>query len=723
LPLPSAPPPPPPPPVELPTELAALADDVVVRGRQEVVPYIDALLQKHLSCLLHRLEERLLSPAQDASPPKQRSRASEEERLQGAAATAGPPTSRWASQATGEEARYVECNLLESYEVSHSNANSCKVGVFWQGGEDSREMLDTYHQRRLEEAGAGMPVALQSLTRAPDLARRSNGYKGSCRALPPNALRMQAVWNELSDAELQDYYNSSADAARRFRSAASISTVPSKRSSSGSATASFRSGYPASVLHPASRTRNCWNILCVVLLAYDTVMIPLLPFDLPMSKPPLLVFDWISRILWTFDIFITFRTGYYIGTKVEMRPRMIAAAYARSWLAPDLLTVLLDWISGFLAGVQSSGPRVFRFFRILRSARLFRLSKLKHIVDSLEQQINSNSIHLCIALVKWTVAFLVIGHVVTCIWYDIGKSTSKGWTTYEDQAEGPRDFFFWYFAANRWTLAQINGRTDMDDRRNMPERLFTCLVAIALASIFQALFVGSITMSMMELTKLAEDRNNLRRLMNAYFEHQNVPNVLVASVKRHLNDNQSFEERYKKEASLLALVPDRLRQDLLFAARTEVLMGHRLMNQVNELFPRAARQVFGVAMQSSLARSGEELFEQGDQCEHMTIVDSGSLVYTHPGCKLAEVRTEQTVLSRGSWIAEAAIWAVAWRNQGHLFADTNCSLITLEGPALAKALLKHREAYAEAVAYGQAFLKRMQTMDGEQLSDLSMSRR
>merc|ERR1739848_116534 len=110
-------------------------------------------------------------------------------------------------------------------------------------------------------------------------------------------------------------------------------------------------------------------------------------------------------------------------------------------------------------------------------------------------------------LVKLTAMLGIVLHVITCGWYAIGNFGVDGWTGYyAPNIEGSRDLVFWYFASCRWTLAQINGRTDTDERRTRLELGYTCIVAISFAVIFMALFTSAITTTMMQLSNEANNK-------------------------------------------------------------------------------------------------------------------------------------------------------------------------------------------------------------------------
>merc|ERR1712113_630080 len=101
------------------------------------------------------------------------------------------------------------------------------------------------------------------------------------------------------------------------------------------------------------------------------------------------------------------------------------------------------------------GARAARASKLLRSVRRLRLLKLRLFWGLLEEQINSGLFRIASGVLKMLYAFCVFVHGISCIWYFIGKSTHRGWQSY-DRASQESGFgnslVFWYFASCRWTL-------------------------------------------------------------------------------------------------------------------------------------------------------------------------------------------------------------------------------------------------------------------------------
>lgn len=477
------------------------------------------------------------------------------------------------------------------------------------------------------------------------------------------------------------------------------------------------------VMHPSGRPRVVWHAFCLGFISYDVVMMPLMAFQIE-ETDILSAVEWTCVMFWTWDVIMTFRTGFYVGSSVEMRPLKICRQYARTWLAVDSVIVLSEWVSrlsGSLVG--TSVLRSSRAIRTLRLMRILRLAKLAVWCNSLEEQFSAVTIHLCLSLLKMTFGLLVLVHIVSCLWYAIGHGTDNGWTSYYvHSTEAPQGFVLWYFASVRWTLAQFKGRTDIDERRNHMELLYTCIVGVCLAILVSAVFVSQITTTMVRLSAAAAERNSMRRLVSAYLEyHDSVSTGLSTAIKRYLADVQSRRDEHEKELQLLALLPTQLANDLIYEVRMPLLVGNPFVQEIQEHCPRVMRRMCYEVAQVEVSVRWGVIFNKGDSCSRAIFIMEGTCKYdqhTESGEErfmfwasesksthgdLDTVLPRRT-LSKGAWACEAALW-IEWFNQGNLVADSYTFLLTFDVADLARLLRLFKDAYVRTVLYARNFAK------------------
>merc|ERR1711937_1029324 len=103
-----------------------------------------------------------------------------------------------------------------------------------------------------------------------------------------------------------------------------------------------------------------------------------------------------------------------------------------------------------------------------------------------------------------------------------------------------------------------NGRTDLHEKRNTIELIYTCMIAILFAIIFISIFVSSLTTTQMELSKLMETTRAQQRLVNKYCRFHHVSSEMVGSMKSQIALNKQRADTTRlteQESQVIALLP------------------------------------------------------------------------------------------------------------------------------------------------------------------------
>eukprot|EP00928_Gymnodinium_smaydae_P097058 TRINITY_DN8703_c0_g1_i1.p1 TRINITY_DN8703_c0_g1~~TRINITY_DN8703_c0_g1_i1.p1 ORF type:complete len:694 (+),score=66.61 TRINITY_DN8703_c0_g1_i1:57-2138(+) len=490
------------------------------------------------------------------------------------------------------------------------------------------------------------------------------------------------------------------------------------------------------LIRPEGRIRICWNLSGLLLIMYDILAMPtILAFDLP-DNMFTFVLNLIGAAFWALDVLMTFRTGYYNGSTLVMDPAKIARTYARTWLGVDLLLVLLELLT-LLGNQLYGGPllRITRAVRVVRCTRIMRFARVQWLLLKFEDVIATDLLMLMWVLVKMTLGLLVAVHISSCGWYMIGRLTSNGWTTtwYEESAavtpppdSFPYNFFFWYAASARWMLAQLNGKTDDNVRRNMQEMAYTSVIAVIFPVIVSALFISSITQTLGQLGAAAEEGARRRKLVCKFLQANRISGELVSQVKRsvaHALVEEDFDKDMAVEAEVVELLPKHLQSDLVFQIRSPLVRMHPLFNQMSFLCPRALRHVCLSGWRHIVAHRNEEMFHYGDCCNSMVFLSQGRLHYIHhseadalkEALDALDHESEETqpvgeMLSRGIWLCEPAIF-VEWINCGVLEAASSSSLLSLSALDFERTLKDYRSALELAASYSRELVRELNKVD------------
>jgi len=352
--------------------------------------------------------------------------------------------------------------------------------------------------------------------------------------------------------------------------------------------------------------------------------------------------------------------------------------------------------------------------------------------------INNNLLHLCWKLLLATAMLMICIHLFTCLWYTIGNYKCDGWTSYDEyhlkSLSGNLAYkvaddhglgaAFWYVASARWVVSQLNGRTDMDARRNMLERGFTVCVGIFLSVVFQAVFIAHITQAMLDINDMFKDRKMRELLLNEYLSRYRLPVVLVRQVKYYARDYSDLCRERLKEEQVIALLPVHMQSVLLFEIRSFFILGHSLFRHIVDASDHTARELCRAVLRPAHFMMFQVVFSKGDVCNCMRFMDTGIIEYgrlrkpkedasnsSSDGlCELGNdvVLTEEVRLQQGAWLCEPALW-VTWLTCGTCVSYRTSSMIEIYCQTLGEVLRKSPDLHAVVVIYAKNFRTAIQS--------------
>merc|ERR1719253_2317032 len=175
------------------------------------------------------------------------------------------------------------------------------------------------------------------------------------------------------------------------------------------------------------------------------------------------------------DIAMNFNTGIYLDGHLILKHRKIARVYMTSWLPFDVGIVSFDWILLILGSGRefSSSLRSVRIARFARLLRLLRLPRMKRLINNMMKQIRSTSVKLMLALIGHVSLILVVAHLLACVWYALGASSSEGWVQ-RLNFQG-LSVAYLYLSALHWSLCNIHGTMEVGPGTEV-ERAFAVVV-------------------------------------------------------------------------------------------------------------------------------------------------------------------------------------------------------------------------------------------------------
>lgn len=183
-------------------------------------------------------------------------------------------------------------------------------------------------------------------------------------------------------------------------------------------------------LNPNSQVHLWFDILSVVVLIVDLTLIP---YAMAWNVPYVGLlegFAWFTAIFWTWDIVLTFLTGFSRDGEVEMRIEKIALNYLRHWFGLDAMIVVCDWVSiivlHMLAGesTTAAGVRMLRFAKLSRLVRIFgllRIFRLARISEDIIDRFLTEGWQKMFRVLCIFSAVVWLNHIIGCTWYALGS--------------------------------------------------------------------------------------------------------------------------------------------------------------------------------------------------------------------------------------------------------------------------------------------------------------
>jgi len=480
-------------------------------------------------------------------------------------------------------------------------------------------------------------------------------------------------------------------------------------------------------VHPNSMRRCGWDIISLLLVAYDVAVIPLALFDIPKNSFFSLM-KWFTRIFWSLDIPASFLTGFLRADgNCEDRFRPIAQRYIRTWFILDLAIVVSDWAE-FVAssgGDSVSGlarlMRTSRTIRMLRMIRLLRLIRMPEVFGMITERIRSEKLILFAHIFKVLIMILGVAHLFCCFWYGIGLQSveaggareERNWIAGKGILYEP--FGYRYTTAFHWSFSQFTGGMDEVQPQNVQERLYAIMV-LMFGFVSASSFISSLTSAMTKLQIIAgrstTEFTTLRRyLLDACISHK-----LSIRIQRNAKHAVAEQARCMTEQAveLLRMVSEPLRVELHFELYAHVFNKHHFFKQYVELCPAAMRKVCHHAVSVKPLSRDDVVFSFGEIPAHpqMLICMGGTLRYV---AAIDETETEVTADSASSWVAEATLWT-HWMHRGILAAVSDARLLVVNAKDFQDIAIQFPTPGFDPKRYASDFVAQLN--ESENLTDL-----
>lgn len=460
------------------------------------------------------------------------------------------------------------------------------------------------------------------------------------------------------------------------------------------------------MMSPVSTYSLSWDMISLMLIAYDCVMVPMSTFDIPDSEF-FLFMDWFLRIFWSFSIPRGCITGHVNDDgEISFQPRKVLWRYVTEWFALDLAISLYDWISYFVqlnqfadAARAAKGTRLLRLIRVLRLARMF---KLPALVQKFSDLFIDDRALCVIGIFKISVIFLGICHIIACAWYGIGTIDDSGETWLKHFNFQDSSLFYSYMVSMHWSVTQFIGNCELFPM-NAVERTFSACT-LCMTFILSSYYISGITTCLTRLEILSTAQESQFSALGRYLHFRKVsPNLAMRVMKsaRYVINEQAKNIR-EQDVHMLQIISEPLQVEICYEIFSPQLCTHPFFHTLNSVNKGAMNRICHRAITSLLLNTGDTLFiaDEVPKPARMFFLTAGNMSYQFED---SDGTVMDAKMHHGAYFCEACLW-VPWTHVGNLVSLTNCSMLALDVVKCHQVLAEYKREVTGILKYAWAFL-------------------
>ncbi|CAK9059777.1 unnamed protein product, partial [Durusdinium trenchii] len=467
------------------------------------------------------------------------------------------------------------------------------------------------------------------------------------------------------------------------------------------------------VLSPMGHFRNVWDFFGILLLALDMIFLPLqfVSNSLYQEFPILDAKSKTAVFYWSFDIVLSFFTGYIEKGLLVESHRQIALRYIKSWFFPDLIVTIIDLVLQFVgeeSRAESAGTRVLRLLRLCRVVRLGKLTRAAAFLrDKFESEVAYTQFTLGIAML----GMLLLEHVIACGWFGLGKMEME--ETWISRLPYQGSFALYYTMSLRWALSQLGIGGTQIEAVNEQEGIYTVMVAVVSLLTFSTV-ISFMTSLISTLQHKRMEETHQFGLLRRFLRVNRIPDELRQRITRFLQHAYSERGSNSDDPYILELLSENLHAELQLARYQECLNILPFFAQIfrSNLLSIAEEQVLhGLARKAMWVHETAEddvIFCHGNAATAAYFALNGSLLYL-------QLMASAVQAKRGQWICEMSLWT-DWAHLGDLLTQSFSKVIEIRVQEFCEIVSKAGACQIHAHHYALEYVEALNLAD--EVSDL-----
>jgi len=526
-------------------------------------------------------------------------------------------------------------------------------------------------------------------------------------------------------------------------------------------------------IHPDSRTRAICDIIVMLVLFYESLMIPYdIAFDLE-YRGVWRFLSWCTLAIWVLDLILGFSTGYHKKDEVVMDWKPIAKRYVATTFFPNLLVVIADIVGNILQMISEDFEqsailiklmRFIKFNRVLRISTMINTGKVAQFYDILVIKMRRLGLHeqftFATQVVKILFYLVWLNHLGSCIWHLIGTEGTAAW--YAELKEGSdtapqkfdtRPLGYQYLVGFHWNAQTMIAGESFMSAENPGEHVWTIIVAIG-GFIISNIFISSLLTTVMEYQMSNRERHTKMKTLRQFLYQHDVDSRLLMPIEKQVNDRITSSKRLsEQDVAALSLLSPTMRADLSYNIYGPSLQGSTFIRACNELDTSFVKDICFSALRHEPHEPGKRIFEPHKEAAGAHFIYWGKMEY-HPQLRSSRSRAgtmsrfksqatnfksmgslsseeevglmdtnnsqTQSKLSHGTWVSEVALFA-HWQHRGWLEATTPCEVLIIEAGAFMKVVAGNPDLHQLHLHYSTSLVSALKREPHGTFNDLQLN--